>query len=291
MRRCAGALVLAALSGVLLVGGGPIPRPAMEPRRWWEVVAADLERFNRPIYDPKAESKPGEKPLLRGARFICPHAGAGRLQARLIREDPPGVMDGLAVRAYYCEIEGIYWIHVRGGVAGLNLVTGPYTPGVAAVATGPATRPATRPTNGGDLDLRLERVDDPDPAQPARTIDLALVLTNPGPGPTWINVNPALARVSLRIQGPRVETQPLGPSAAEPPRKADFVRLEAGASHRLVIRDLTTDRIRYRLVLPGAYVIRATYENAHEGSAVGVSAWTGSVTSPPLVVPHTGQPR
>jgi len=282
-------LVVCAVTALTLAG--PARRPPREPGRWWQRVSADVKRFKRPIYDRRARPKPDDTPLVRKGRYFCPHEDRSPLRVRTFYLTPRGVMDEMTLAVYYCEIEGIYWTHVRGGIAGFNLVTGPYRLGVGPAATRPATRPTTRPAAGA-LRLRIERIGVRKAVRAGTPVDIAVVLVNTGRRPIHVNANLALARLSLDIRGPRVQTEPApARPVADPPRRSDFVRLEPGAGHRIVVRNLTASRYRYRLALHGTYLIRVTYRNDHDGSGLGIRAWTGSVTSNSLAVRVVGQSR
>lgn len=275
---------------LVLLAGRPTDRRPNRRRRWWVRVRADIERFERPIYDRRAESDPGEKPIVKRGRVFCPHRDGSPLKARVIRRSPVGATDAMTVTAYYCEIEGVYWVHVVGGIAGLNLVTGPFVVGRPAPTTRPTTVPATRPA-AGDLAVALERGGDR-LLRAGKPVAVVLVLTNTGRRAIWVNTNLALAQIVFQVRGPRVDIRPTGvPERVPAPQRGDFLRIKPGASHRIALADLATGRYRYRLAADGAYVVRVTYTNRHDGSSVGVSAWTGSVTSKGLLVRVAGQAR
>ena len=282
---------LAALVAALLAAAGPGPSAEREPSRWWQKVRADIEQFKRPIYDLGARTRPDDKPLYRKGRVFCPHEDRSPLRIHTFPLTQPGAADEMTLTVYWCEIEGIYWAHVMGGIAGYNLVTGPYRPGFAPAESRPATRPATRPAPEA-LRLHLERTDEDRPPAPGAHLRLALVLTNASDQPIWVNTNLTLATVHLEIRGPRVETEPLSsPALPRPLEREDLVRIEPKESHRITLNDLTDNRQRHHLALPGAYLIRATYGNEGDGAHLGLPVWTGTVSSNVLVVQAAGQGR
>jgi hypothetical protein len=256
--------------------------PGREVGPWWEAVKADIAQFKRPITDARAASRPGDRPVARGDRVFCPHDDRSPLRSRYLSASPdPRIADQLVESAYYCEIEQVYWVHVQGGIAGLNLVTGPYRLGQGVRQTQPAAPSATRPAADA-LHLRLERQDDR-PLVAGAPVPIALVFTNASDAPIWINANQADATVEVGVVGPRVERLPRE-GGGEPLKAADFVRLEPHGLHRIDLPDLIGARVRSRLTLGGRYLIRAAYRNDSDGARFGVNAWTGTVTSEPLAI-------
>ena len=285
--------VPACLVGTVLLFAADAPdrAPRRPPSRWWQRVEADISRFHRPITDPARRSKPTEKPLIRRGRCFCPHPDRSPLRVRRILLSPPGTLEPTILTIYYCEIEGLYWTHVTGGAEHYNLVTGPWRLGVPSPQTQPATRPAaSRPA--GVLRLILERPGAPRAVPAGASPRLALVFLNTGAKPIRVNTNPDRVKLRLEVRGPGVEAEPVPP--AEPPgpaRAGDFIRVPPGGRHRQDLPALVDGAHRYRLTLPGAYLVRLTYRNEERGPDPDRPAWVGTVTTPPIIVRVVGPPR